>query len=393
MGALAMRPPAIPLNDALGFLAAAQALLVVLGGLVVVRKLRRDRRERASLRRRAEFAAAIARGSSADLLRIARVCLREGTALEDLLYVLESGEPLTADRRAELLDAARRARLVRRLRRSLTAGKSTRRGVAALALSALRLPGGEARVARLIADPDPDVRLAACSALAAWATPAAAAALISALGRVDLPAERIVEKLGGVWAAPTVHAALRETMRRDTRESGSAQDHPNRVQLIRALELVRLEEAQPELLTLLAEGDLEEQIGAARALGSAGSRGAVAPLIAALGSNSWPLRAQAARALGRLGAVEAIPHLAARLSDPAWWVRKQAGRALVTLGPAGGYRLLERALHHEDRYARDRAAEELRLAALARHGAAAPMLAEIIPRGVGGEVSRQERIG
>lgn len=369
-----MRPPTIPIADALGLVITAQALLLMLAALVVGRKLRRDRRERAALRRRAEFAAALASGSIVDLSRMLRVCTREPKALEDLLYVIECAEPLLPERRAALLEVARRVRLVRQLRRDLDSHRPIARGVAALVLSALRLPGCEARVGRLIGDPDADVRLAACSALASWATRAAASALLGALQRGDLPPERIVEQLAGVWAAPVVYGALQDSIRPAADGGTPSVGRPgNRVQLIRALELSGFEGAEPELLELLARGDLEEQISAARALGGVGSPQAVPALLEALESPSWPLRAQAARALGRLAAVEALPQLAEHLADQAWWVRKQAGRALVALGPAGGFRLLERALTHDDRFARDRAAEELRIATLARNQSALPL--------------------
>jgi HEAT repeat protein len=383
-----MRPPAIPLNVALGLVAAVQSLLVVLAALVVGRKLRRDRRERSSRRRRAEFAAALSGARPRDLARVARACRSRREALIDLLYVLEHGEPVGAEARAALLEAARRCGLVRHLRRSLNQRQPTARGVAALALSALGLPGAEARVARLIADRDPDVRLAACSALAGFSTTSAARALIRALERFDLPYERIVEKLGAVWAAPTVAAALHATLATVRGGAGGSQSAP-RVQLIRALELAGYREAEPDLLKLLADGDPEEQISAARALGRAGSRRSVPALIGALQSDSWPLRAQAARALGELAAVEALPELYARLSDPAWWVRKQAGRALVALGPAGGYELLADALEHEDRYARDRAVEELRLAAVAGQQVPQRLLARAASRSAPRRVQEQ----
>lgn len=361
-----MRPPAIPLTDALGLVLGLQVLLILLALLVVARKLRRDRRERYSLRRRAEFAAAFADGSPRNLERVTRLCIRDATALSDFLYVLKSGEPLSPHRRRELLDAAGRAGLIRKLRRGLEARQAPTRGLAALTLSLLRAPGLEARVGRLIADEDADVRLAAATALTNWGSPAAAIALLESLDRFDLPPERIVEKLGSAWAAPVVHAALNQAVGENPLARVTPERLKNRVQLARALELCGYQEAEPELLQLLAEGDIEEQIAAARALGAAGSRHSIEALIEALESENWPLRAQAARALGRLVAVEAMPSLAAHLSDPAWWVRKQAGRALVALGSAGGFELLQEALEHDDRYARDRAAEELRIAALAK---------------------------
>lgn len=377
-----MRPPSIPLTDALGLVFGLQALLILLALLVVTRKLRRDRRERQSVRRRAEFAAAFADGSERNLVRITRLCVQDATALSDFLYVLKSGETLPPRRRRELLEAARRTGLVRSLRRGLEARQATARGLAALTLSLLRVPGLEARIGRLIADEDADVRLAAATALTNWGSPAAATALLESLDRFDLPPERIVEKLGAAWAAPVVHAALDQTLGEYPLLQASPERLKNRVQLARALELSGYQEAEPELLRLLAEGDMEEQIGAARALGAAGSPRSVPALIQALESESWPLRAQAARALGRLVAVEAIPGLATHLSDPAWWVRKQAGRALVALGSAGGFDLLLEALGHEDRYARDRAAEELRLAALAKLPGSPelPQTARLFPR-------------
>jgi HEAT repeat protein len=357
-----MRPPAIPLDVTLVLVLAVQGLLTLLAVLVVLRKLRRDRRERASARRRAEFAAAIGDGSRSDLARVARSCVGDREALLDLLYVLQRGETPPPDRSAALLDAARRARLVRHLRRGLAARDATTRGVAALVLGALRAPGMEARVARLTTDPDADVRLAACTALADWATAAAAAALIGALESSKLRPERIVEKLAGDWAAPVVCTALERAINRNGPAAVSLR---NRVHLIRALELSAYRPSEPLLLRLLATGDAEEKINAARALGAAGSSAAIPALLDAIAADDWPLRAQATRALGRLAAVEALPQIAERLSDPAWWVRKQAGRALVALGPEGGYELLERALEHQDRYARDRADEELRLVAVA----------------------------
>jgi HEAT repeat protein len=380
-----VRPPAVSLTDALGLVFALQAVLIALVLLVVVRKLRRDRRERASLRRRAEFAAALGDGSARDLRRIALLCVRQSAALSDLYYVLKNGETLATRQRDAFLEAARRAGLIRKLRLGLEAPSPAARGVAALTLSTLRLPGLEPRVARLLADADPDVRLAASTALTHWATPAAATSLLESLDRFDLPPERIVEKLGAAWAAPVVHAALAETLGEYPLARVSPERLRNRVQLARALEICGYQEAEPELLQLLATGDLEEQIGAARALGAAGSRRSVPGLIKALESDSWPLRAQAARALGRLVAVEAMPQLAARLSDPAWWVRKQAGRALVALGSAGGYELLQEALAHDDRYARDRAVEELRIAALAGYPGA-PELTPVTTGALAGDL-------
>jgi HEAT repeat protein len=52
--------------------------------------------------------------------------------------------------------------------------------------------------------------------------------------------------------------------------------------------------------------------------------------------------------------------LARHLSDSAWWVRAAAAEALAQLGEPGLASLRD-ALVHSDRYARDRAREELEL--------------------------------
>jgi HEAT repeat protein len=105
------------------------------------------------------------------------------------------------------------------------------------------------------------------------------------------------------------------------------------------------------------------RISAARALGRVGGEACVPALIAALGSEDWPVRAQAAKSLGALGAIDALEPLESCLSDRAWWVRANAARALRELGEPG-IEALRRTLEHDDRYAADRAREQLALHAV-----------------------------
>ena len=363
-----MRQSFLPLDAVLALVLGGQALALLLMSLVFVRKLRRDRAQRTSLRRRAEFAAAIEDGSHAGLLKMAEQCVRDPSASADLLYVLLRGRKLEQDRLAAVLKAAQRSGLVAILHEALDARSPTVRGTAALALAALHAPGNETDIAQLLRDDDPDVRLAACGALASARTPESAEALIWALERLDLPPGRIVETLGEAWAAPTVRSALARSLRATSPKGLGATNGSRsaswRAQLAQALGLASYSEAEPELLALLDWGGEEERINAARALGRAGGSRSIPALVDALQSESWPLRAQAALALGRLGAVEAVPVLAARLSDHAWWVRKHAAWALRHLGPSG-LGELQAALEHRDAYARDRAAEELELDAIA----------------------------
>jgi HEAT repeat protein len=225
------------------------------------------------------------------------------------------------------------------------------------------MPGAEAEVAPLLSDPDPDVRLATVAALSEVGTAEAAAALIDALAREDLPPARLVERLGSAWAAPVVHAALE-------RELSQSTEAP-RAQLAQALGLASYSAAEPCLLALLERGSREERISAARALGRAGSERSIPALMGALASEDWVLRAQAARSLGQLHADVAVEELTGCLSDRAWWVRKQAGHALRHLG-GRGLAALQATVVHADRYARERAEQELRVAAVLEAAKLAP---------------------
>jgi HEAT repeat protein len=105
---------------------------------------------------------------------------------------------------------------------------------------------------------------------------------------------------------------------------------------------------------------VEVRISAARALGRVGTTACVPALTAALASEAWPVRAQAAKSLGALHGADALEPLERCLSDHAWWVRANAARALRELGEPG-IAALRRALEHDDRYAADRAREQLAL--------------------------------
>jgi HEAT repeat protein len=133
--------------------------------------------------------------------------------------------------------------------------------------------------------------------------------------------------------------------------------------LARALGLARDPRAAVVLVALLEVDSTEVRISAARALGRVGGETCVPALIAALASQDWPVRAQAAKSLGALGAADALHPLESCLSDRAWWVRANAARALRELGEPG-IDALQRTLEHDDRYAADRAREQLALHAV-----------------------------
>jgi HEAT repeat protein len=133
--------------------------------------------------------------------------------------------------------------------------------------------------------------------------------------------------------------------------------------LARALGLAHDPRGAPALAELLGSDSVEVRISAARALGRVGGTDCVPALIDALGAEEWPVRAQAAKSLGALGAEDALAPLEGCLSDRAWWVRANAARALRELGEPG-LGALRRTLEHDDRYAADRAREQLELHAV-----------------------------
>jgi HEAT repeat protein len=256
----------------------------------------------------------------------------------------------------------------------LKARRPTTRARAALLLTRPGIPEVVEQIVPLLGDPDPDVRLVACSGLARAATPRAAELLIWALMAHLLPPERIIERLGAPWAVETILGTLRDgpTPVSDVLAGVAPRGSETELDasLARALGLARDPRAATALATLLDRDSVEVRISAARALGRVGGMTCVPALIAALESEDWPVRAQAAKSLGRLRAAEALEPLEHRLSDRAWWVRANAARALRDLG-GPGIEALQRTLEHDDRYAADRAREQLALHAVIEEHAAA----------------------
>ena len=339
-------------------LAVSTALLLVLASLVVGRKIARDRAEQRSGDRRRRYARVLDERRPSHLTMLVDEVATDASAQVDLLVELGYiGEELDLTSRLCLIDAARDFGLADHLTGQLGHRDPVVRGRAGLLLARLRLPGAPAHLHRLLRDPDADVRLVACAGLALTRQPDAARALITALRDRLLTPERLIERLAAPWAVGPMLDALRT-------EAGE-RDGGNRVRahLARALGLAGDRAASPALVGLLCAGEEEERISAARALASVGGPEAIEPLAVALDDESWPVRVQAARALGALGAGDHAPRLGELLRDGAWWVRAAAAEALADLGPAG-HAVLRDALHSDDRFARDRAREQLALLAL-----------------------------
>jgi HEAT repeat protein len=300
-------------------LVATAALCLTLVAFAVARKLRRDRNEARFLARRKRLAELAFSGSSESLALQLRRAARDRAAQVDLAIVLESALPLLdRQRRAAFQRAMTGARLGEALLRRLRSRDPVVRATAVLLVSRLRLADSQRILSPFMRDPDGDVRLVAVRAIAELADAAAALALIRALATGALAPERLIERLGNGWAVETILMVLDEAggdrSRGATGGGTRLLQRPIRAWLARALGLAADPRAQPALLAILREGDAEERVSAARALGSAGT-------------------ASAADSLRRLG-------------QP-------------------GLEALRAALRHPDQFARDRAREALALEGLA----------------------------
>jgi HEAT repeat protein len=349
-------------------------LWLALVGLAVTRKLRRDRREMRSVERRARYEAVLRSGEAAT---IAAICddARSVAAEVDLAVSIDAAYPmLSGTQIGAIRSAAEGSALFSSLSGKLKSRRPTTRARAALLLTRPGIPAVVEQIVPLLGDPDPDVRLVACSGLARAATPRAAELLIWALMAHLLPPERIIERLGAPWAVETIISTLEEGPSAVADVLAGITPCGDEVELdaslARALGLARDPRAATALAALLDTDSTEVRISAARALGLVGGAACVPALIAALAAEDWPVRAQAAKSLGVLGAADAVEPLEGCLSDRAWWVRANAARALRELGEPG-IEALRRTLEHDDRYAADRAREQLELLAVIHEHAVA----------------------
>lgn len=319
-------------------------------GLVVVRKLQRDIRERRSLKHRARLHDALLHGGDPGGIVLAAACGARH-AQTDLLGTLGrcSGSGVS------VLPAVKRAdagRAVAHLRTGLDARDAAARARAALLGGRLGLHALTPDLIERLGDRDADVRLAACAALSDLGTDAAAAGLVAALARDDIRPLRVIERLGRPWAVGVLLAALEG-------------DPPTTPSLARALGLAGDARAVGPLAAALGRGDVEARTSAARALGELGGGAVVDPLLAALGDEAWEVRAQAAKGFATVPAMRAVPCLERALGDTNWWVRTNAATALGRAG-AAGLDALERVAAGTDRFAAERAREALQLAAQPR---------------------------
>jgi HEAT repeat protein len=331
-------------------------LLAALTLLVLGKRVLRGLVERGSRGRTESWIIALGPGPVSEvrtkkLRSLAHEAAHRPGAQEDLLTLLQTGElPPRDARRGAFVAALHAGGFVQALPVACRSRQAVERGRAVLLWARLGLTGAERAIAPLIADPDPDVRAAATQALAICRSEEAAWILLGALREGHMAPERVVERLGGEWAAAPLLRAMRQLSYA-----------PVRPWIAEALGLTGDSRAEPLLITMLRRGGEEHRIRACRALGRLSRRTSFTALVTALGDASASVRAQAARALADLGDARSVGPLVSLLDDDAWWVRARAADALRALGEPGLTALAHCAADHPDLFARERAAEALGL--------------------------------
>lgn len=268
--------------------------------------------------RRARFARLLGEADGAGLRRAAATAVRSEAAVRDLAAAADRAWPaLTATERDLLryhVRASGAALALERASRSLIA---QRRARAAAALGELRLTEASPRLERMVYDRSLWVRIAAARALGRLATPCAARTLLAALDGGLVPEQRLVEALGGAWAAAPLLAAFR-----------APRTIALRVPLADALGRTGSPEAAEALAAAVPAASVELRVRIVRAMARLGEAGAVR---AALADPHGRVRAQAAWALGRMGDRGASGLLEAGLLDTAPRVRANSAAALRRL--------------------------------------------------------------
>ena len=115
--------------------------------------------------------------------------------------------------------------------------------------------------------------------------------------------------------------------------------------------------AAAAILEVARDEDPNVRAAAAEALAGAGTT-AIQPLIGLASDPVWYVRAHAARSIGAHGRLRLARFVTPLLADRSWWTRAAAKEALERFGEPASNMVVEY-LDHEDRFARNGAAEVL----------------------------------
>ena len=342
-------------------LAILGAVTAIAGSSLFVYKLIRHRRERFDEFRRASYIGALSEMAtrSGYPLEMLRRWSPDGVFLETLLEFLKF---LQGTERQNLLRLARELGIVERFVAEL--GTAKRRNVRVEAVKALAEfadPASADALLEALRDPVDEIRWQAAGALAKIGDPRAVRPLLEALHQeTDWGANRIGDTLVA-FGSTAVPDLARYALLNDPRLSSTTTHLPL---VARVLGIIGDVRAEPALLSALESEDAELRIRAAAALGTTGSLTCVPALGRALGDPEWEVRAQAAAALGRQMDGRAIERLRESMRDENWWVRQNSAQALSEI--PHGVEALVGGLDDEDRFARDAAIERLMAMGLVR---------------------------
>ena len=335
---------------ALGVIAVAQAVFVVMLGIFVfARREKLLRRAATVTRNRGKLSAPLAKwlvGSDSILpVRDALRALPHDAALVFASEIYDTRVP--RERRADFGAALRGEPWANWAIAGATQRRWWRRLDAARALGIVGTRDDAEILEPLLDDTHAAVRLAATQALAAVDDPE-----LVRLAVAHYPGEALAVRLfttttlRAVWQL--AEAPLRACL---TSRDASGREIGAWLALAESLNLPSL---RPAVTALVSHPDPEARAAAARALRRYPHAESVDAVRAMLEDPQDFVRAAAAQALGALRATEAEPQLERGLSDGAWWVRFRCALALAQLGEPGRA-ALRRARQSRDKFAREMA--------------------------------------
>ena len=268
-------------------------------------------------------------------------------ALEEVL--LRMGDESDGELKQKIMDMYRLSGFTAARSARLQSRSKSRRSDAVRRLGRIGDPETVPELARLLQDPEEEVREAA----------------LFALGRVGSrqALEQMLDAIGGGdrWAQGKVAEAVEEAggdSRRVLAEMLKDDNAQRRAFAAEVMGGIGSEEEAGCLVKALRDDEVDVRARAAGSLGRMRSRAARPALLQAMDDPAWEVRAQAVKALGRIGEQEDATRLALALRDGEWWVRNNASAALRDMGEAGEGPLIEM-LWDEDRFAREAAAQVL----------------------------------